>query len=133
MYRNLNGCLKQTKFMKTCTFKGKWLEIRSDHFHFFLFYSAQGVHFQGGMIPRSITSISDVSQAPDPSQEDLDKLFPAEGGCFSLTSQSACLGSKDASDATKDHFKVGLLHEEMMEVNREKFGDFATCTIRIAV
>lgn len=45
-------------------------------------------------------------QAPDPSQADLDKLFPAEGGCFSLTSQSACLGSKDASVEAKDHFKV---------------------------
>lgn len=45
-------------------------------------------------------------QATAPSPKELELLTPADGGCSSLTSKEDCLSSKDASVATKKHFKV---------------------------
>jgi len=46
------------------------------------------------------------AQATAPSPKELELLTPADGGCSSLTSKEDCLSSKDASVATKKHFKA---------------------------
>lgn len=46
-----------------------------------------------------------AAQATAPSPKELELLMPADGGCSSLTKED-CLSSKDASVATKKHFKA---------------------------